>query len=94
MNGREKKEKELRKKFIKKKKSDGFCKGGSMEKVIFRSLNIEFGKINEDYFVKDNNHGTVYLTAGDIERISEAFRFDFIENLKANKILKNKEVYI
>ena len=65
-----------------------------MEKVIFRSLNIEFGRINEDYFVKDNNNGTVYLTAGDIERISEAFRFDFIENSKGDENLRNKEVFI
>ena len=63
-----------------------------MEKVIFRSLNIEFGRINEDYFVKDNQ-GTVYLTAADIERISSAFRFDLIENLKTDETLKNAEVY-
>ena len=50
-----------------------------MEKLIFRNLNIKFGEKGEGYFVEDEC-ARIYLTADDIDRISTAVRFNFIEN--------------
>ena len=61
-----------------------------MEKLIFRNLNIKFGEKGEGYFVEDEC-ARIYLTADDIDRISTAVRFNFIEKLKADDSLKAKE---
>lgn len=61
-----------------------------MEKLIFRNLNIKFGEKGEGYFVEDEC-SRIYLTADDIDRISTAVRFNFIEKLKTDDSLKAKE---
>ena len=47
-------------------------------------------KKGEGYFVEDEC-ARIYLTADDIDRISTAARFNFIEKLKADDSLKAKE---
>ncbi len=64
-----------------------------MEKLIFHSLNIKFGEKGEGYFVEDE-YARIYLTADDIDRISAAARFNFIEKLKADASTKAKEALV
>ena len=61
-----------------------------MEKLIFRNLNIKFGEKGEGYFVEDEC-SRIYLTADDIDRISTAARFNFIEKLNKGNLLWRKK---
>jgi len=61
------------------------------EEIIFKSLSITLGVSGAGYFIGDA-HSKVYLTDGDIERISAAVRFRMIENLKTDESIKIMEV--
>lgn len=51
------------------------------EKLLFRNINIGFGKVGDVYFIEDA-HQRVYLCADDIDRIASEMRFAGIEELK------------
>lgn len=61
----------------------------AQERLLFRNLNIGFGKVGDVYFIEDA-HQRVYLSADDIDRIASEMRFAGIEELKNQEILKNQ----
>ena len=61
----------------------------NQEKLLFRNKNIGFGKIGDVYFIEDA-YQRVYLSGDDIDQIASEMRFDSIEELKNQKILKNQ----